>query len=66
MRCGAVQNGWLLAHADKPARVAEAHSETPGMTRRAMDFMAEAHAESGHATAFRRSGPGAAEKRFVG
>lgn len=42
---GAVRNGWLLAHADKPARVAEAHSETPCMTRRAMDFMAEAKAD---------------------
>ncbi len=35
-------NGWLLAHADKPARVPEEHSETPYMTRRAMEFIAEA------------------------
>ena len=36
---GEIQNGWLLAHADKQARVAEEHSETPYMTRRAMDFI---------------------------
>lgn len=35
-------NGWLLAHADKPARIPEEHSETPYMTRRAMEFIAEA------------------------
>ena len=39
---GALQNGWLLVHADKAARVAEEDSETPYMTRRAMDFIAEA------------------------
>ena len=39
---GTVQNGWLLIHADKAARVAEEDSETPYMTRRAMDFIAEA------------------------
>ena len=39
---GALQNGWLLVHADKAARVPEEHSETPYMTRRAMDFIAEA------------------------
>ena len=38
----ALLNGWLLAHADKPARIPEAHSETPYMTRRAMDFIREA------------------------
>ena len=37
-----MQNGWLLAHADKAARVPDEHSETPYMTRRAMDFIAEA------------------------
>ena len=36
---GTPQNGWLLAHADKPARVAEEDSETPYMTRRAMEFI---------------------------
>ncbi|MET0707716.1 MAG: sulfatase-like hydrolase/transferase, partial [Tardiphaga sp.] len=39
---GALQNGWLLVHADKAARVPEEHSETPYMTRRAMDFITEA------------------------
>ncbi len=38
---GTLQNGWLLVHADKTARVPEEHSETPYMTRRAMDFIAE-------------------------
>ena len=38
----ALQNGWLLVHADKAARVPDEHSETPYMTRRAMDFIAEA------------------------
>lgn len=42
---GELLNGWLLAHADKPARVPEEHSETPYMTRRAMDFIAEAEAD---------------------
>ena len=39
---GSLQNGWLLVHADKAARVPEEHSETPYMTRRAMDFISEA------------------------
>ena len=38
-------NGWLLAHADKPARIPEEHSETPYMTRRAMEFIGEAGAD---------------------
>lgn len=42
---GALQNGWLLVHADKTARVPEEHSETPYMTRRAMDFIAEAETD---------------------
>ena len=42
---GSLQNGWLLVHADKAARVPEEHSETPYMTRRAMDFIAEAEAD---------------------
>ena len=41
---GALLSGWLLVHADKPARVADEHSETPYMTRRAMEFIAEAEA----------------------
>ena len=35
-------SGWAMRHASKPARVAEEDSETPYMTRRAMDFMREA------------------------
>jgi len=35
-------NGWLLSHADKPARVPEAHSETTYTTRRGIDFIQEA------------------------
>ena len=42
---GSLQNGWLLVHADKAARVAEEDSETPYMTRRAMDFITEAEAD---------------------
>ncbi|MGD9924084.1 MAG: alkaline phosphatase family protein [Pseudorhodoplanes sp.] len=38
----ALASGWAMRHARKPARVAEEDSETPYMTRRAMDFMAEA------------------------
>ena len=34
-------------HADKAARVPDEHSETPYMTRRAMDFIAEAEAMAG-------------------
>jgi arylsulfatase A-like enzyme len=39
---GDILNGWLLVHADKAARIPEEHSETPYMTRRAIDFMREA------------------------
>jgi len=42
---GNLLNGWLLEHADKPARVREEDSETPYMTRRAMDFIREAETE---------------------
>ena len=38
----ALASGWAMRHARKPARVAEEDSETPYMTRRAMEFMAEA------------------------
>jgi arylsulfatase A-like enzyme len=38
----ALASGWAMRHARKPARVAEEDSETPYMTRRAMDFIAEA------------------------
>src|SRR5262245_1424809 len=35
-------SGWAMRHARKPARVREEDSETPYMTQRAMDFIAEA------------------------
>jgi arylsulfatase A-like enzyme len=35
-------SGWAMRHARKPARVREEDSETPYMTGRAMDFIAEA------------------------
>src|ERR1700744_2552417 len=42
---GGLQNGWLLTHADKAARIPDEHSETPYMTRRAMDFIAESEVD---------------------
>jgi arylsulfatase A-like enzyme len=42
---GKLLNGWLLEHADKPARVPKEHSETPYMTRRAMAFIDGAAAD---------------------
>ncbi len=38
----ALASGWAMRHARKPARVKEEDSETPYMTRRAIDFMTEA------------------------
>ena len=38
----ALASGWAMRHARKPARVKEEDFETPYMTRRAMDFIAEA------------------------
>ncbi|HWV43350.1 alkaline phosphatase family protein [Pseudorhodoplanes sp.] len=38
----ALASGWAMRHARKAARVADEDSETPYMTRRAMDFMREA------------------------
>jgi arylsulfatase A-like enzyme len=35
-------SGWAMRHARRPARVAEEDSETPYMTRRAMEFMGQA------------------------
>ena len=43
---GTLLSGWLLEHADKPARVPDQHSETPYMTRRAMQFINEAAADA--------------------
>jgi arylsulfatase A-like enzyme len=39
---GRLLSGWLLANSDRPARVEEPDSETPYMTRRAMQFMRDA------------------------
>ncbi|MEI8144329.1 MAG: sulfatase-like hydrolase/transferase, partial [Alphaproteobacteria bacterium] len=36
---GSLASGWAMRHARKPARVKEDDSETPYMTRRAMDFI---------------------------
>ncbi len=44
---GNLLSGWLLENADKPARLRAEDSETPYMTRRAMDFIREAQAEGG-------------------
>jgi arylsulfatase A-like enzyme len=38
---GELHSGWNLRWAREPARVEERHSETPYMTRRAMDFITE-------------------------
>lgn len=40
---GQVLSGWRMRDAHKPARVAEAHSETPYMTDRAIEFIAREH-----------------------
>ncbi len=42
---GSVNSGWLMRHAGNPAQVADDDSETPYMTRRAMDFMTKAKAD---------------------
>jgi len=39
---GEILSGWEMRHARLPARVKAEHSETPYMTDRAIDFMAEA------------------------
>ncbi len=43
---GKIASGWLNENAVKPARVAEEDSETPYMTRRAMEFMREAKGDT--------------------
>ncbi|WP_300061529.1 alkaline phosphatase family protein [uncultured Roseobacter sp.] len=40
-----ILSGWLMQHADRPARVAEAESETPYTTTRAMEFIDAAGSE---------------------
>jgi arylsulfatase A-like enzyme len=44
---GVLASGWAMRHARKPARVREEDSETPYMTRRAMEFMEQADAAGG-------------------
>tara|TARA_R110002049_G_scaffold307712_1_gene509019 strand:+ start:10978 stop:12612 length:1635 start_codon:yes stop_codon:yes gene_type:complete len=39
---GTILSGWFMDHADKPARAADADSETPYITGRAMEFIAAA------------------------
>lgn len=39
---GDLLSGWFLKNAGRPARIPDEHSETPYMTRRAMDFIAGA------------------------
>ena len=39
---GTLRSGWFLKYSNKAARIAGEHSETPYITRRAMDFMREA------------------------
>ena len=36
---GNIVSGWFLKYANRPARVPDEHSETPYITRRAMDFI---------------------------
>lgn len=39
---GMTASGWFMRHANKPANIAEQDSETPWLTRQAIDFMAQA------------------------
>lgn len=39
---GKISSGWLMRHCDRPARVADEHSETAYMTDKAMAFIREA------------------------
>ncbi|WP_350356286.1 sulfatase-like hydrolase/transferase [Leisingera thetidis] len=39
---GDIASGWFMVNADKPANIAEADSETPWLTSRAMDFIEQA------------------------
>jgi arylsulfatase A-like enzyme len=42
---GELASGWVMRHARKPARVKEKDSETPYMTRRAIEFIRESGAK---------------------
>ncbi|MDQ0141276.1 alkaline phosphatase family protein [Cupriavidus necator] len=39
---GTLRSGWFLKYSNRPARVPDEHSETPYITRRAMDFIRDA------------------------
>ncbi len=39
---GNIASGWMLANADKPANIREEDSETPWLTRKAIDFLDQA------------------------
>ncbi|SSW64098.1 Arylsulfatase [Achromobacter agilis] len=39
---GTIRSGWFLKYSNRPARVPDEHSETPYITRRAMDFIRDA------------------------
>lgn len=39
---GRIRSGWFLKYSNRAARIPDEHSETPYITRRAMDFIAEA------------------------
>lgn len=39
---GNIASGWMLANADRPANIREEDSETPWLTRRAIDFLDQA------------------------
>lgn len=43
---GEIVSGWFLKYASKPARIADEHSETPYITRRAIDFIESARTEN--------------------
>ena len=44
---GEMASGWFMKHAEKPANIKEEDSETPYMTRRAMEFMETMSAKGG-------------------
>ena len=39
---GNVASGWMFANADKPANIKEEHSETPWLTKKTIEFIAQA------------------------
>lgn len=39
---GTLRSGWFLKYSNRPARIPDEHSETPYITRRAMDFIRDA------------------------